>query len=269
MRAITVRIQGTACLVDRRSSSADPFQKRVILPFDDVYDPSKPEQRHIPYVEFPDTPIKSGKSNLSDTYKRTGSKGLLDYRRYELSNHVISIENVHDGTALTVMQSYSDHVPQMKNKVLPGLDDRPRDECFDAAPDGAIMTGFFDISHGILKAGTYFEFVTRFVRKSGQVTGYKVQTPVFVELLVPITSEDLVVTMTAGEVVVRVVMDSTADLITIGNQPEKDILGTGSGEDVAHHFLMYYNLADDPPSDPVLPVKEADPVNGCSNTNWP
>jgi hypothetical protein len=278
MRTITVRIAGTCCFVDAKDQAS--FKKRLILPFDNLS--AKPSERHIPYVEFPDANILecdggdlSPDQLLGPAYPhqaRLADGSLfplpLLYRRFELSEHVVDISKV-DSTAsdLTVFSSFDTHVPKMKN-VFSKLTYHPRDECFQDEPYLPLAAAFFDISKGILKAGTLYDFVTRFVTKT-EITA-KYQTPEFVELLLPITTPEVTLTFTKGNVIHTVLLDANTDNITIGNQPESDITGAGSGDDLQHHFNLYYNLAVDPrPDDPALPEKDLDPVASCTATNWP
>lgn len=270
MRTITIRIAGTCCFVDRDTSSRS-FLKRLVLPYDTLS--TGPTDRHIPYVEFADDDIKSaeGLGNAYPHYVQqpdgTFKPLPILYRRFELSGHVVAIQNTDMGSpVLNVLTSFDLRVPKMK-RVHDALDQHPRPECFAAAPSAGLISGFFDISKGILKAGTLYDFVTKFVRAHQTIV--RVQTPKFIELLLPITTPEVTLTITKATKTFTIVLKDTADTITIGNQPEADITGKGSGDDMTHHFNLYYNLATTKPADPTLPEVDADPVASCTGTNWP
>lgn len=258
MRDITVRFAGTCCLINH-----DTF-KRVVLPNDTLESGTK---RHIAYVEFPDDDIKVGKDFLTETY-RHGDTGQIDYRRFELVGHTVTIEDITSSTP-TSTGPYENHVPKM-SVVHPGLYPQPRSECFRTPPDPTLISGAINLTSGILTAGKLFEFVTEF--KNAQLgTTASLQTPEYVDLTVTIDTEDLTVAFNDGTGVVKVVVGPGADLITIGNQPRADIEQLGSGDDVAHHFQLYYKLGKPGTimPNPPLPEKVEDPVNSCTVTNWP
>jgi hypothetical protein len=264
MREITVRIVGTICFVD----GSGAFKKRLVIPVDTLYPRDKPQLKHIPYVEFPDR-IVSG-SGCSAVYQHPKNKGKIDYRRFELSNHVISIENVDTTDTFVVKQSFSDHVVKMKT-LAPALDPTPRKECFDATPDGKIIAGFFDISYGTLKAGELHEDVMSFDVLSGQPIDYRVRAAKFSELLIRVTLPLTVSFTSANLGTTKIVLTDDVDVITIGNQPVGDIEGEGSGESVREDFRLNYELCDpvNHPTDPPLPKQTAGATNACSVNTWP
>lgn len=267
MRQITIRIAGTACFVADDDSS---FERRLVLPLDKIGNVARTQDElHLPYVEFPAANITSG-TNLSAKYQHPMITGQIDYRRFSLAGHVITVENLKVDETFTVLQSFIDHVPAMR-VVEPNLDSRPRSEVFLDSPDPTLMAAFFDISTGTLKGGNLYEFITDFVRPTSEVTA-SVRTCEYVELIATITTPELVVTFTKPDApTVRIVLDEKADLITIGDQTEADISGTGSNDDITHHFKLYYNLADpvNYPTDPPVPLKRLDPFNACTVTTWP
>lgn len=258
MRDITVRFAGTCCFINH-----DTF-KRVVLPNDTL---ESGDKRHIAYVEFPDDDIKSGHDYLTEPYHH-GDTGQIDYRRFELVGHAITIEDISASTPNTT-GSYMNHVPKM-SVVHPGLYPQPRLECFHTPPDPLLIAGATELTSGTLTSGKLFEFVTEF--KNAQLgTTARVQTPEYVDLIVTIDTEDLTVTFNDGTTVAQVVVGPRTDLITIGNQPLADIKQLGSGDDVAHHFKLYYKLGKPGTimPDPPLPEKVQDPVNSCTVTQWP
>jgi hypothetical protein len=260
MRQITVRIIGTGCFVDVAAQ-----QKRLVLPFDNL---QAGDKKHIAYVEFADINIKTGVDRLQGPYKHT-TTGRISYHRFALVGHVVKIENIIAGSLRTT-PSFDMHVPKM-TVVHRGLYPRPRQECFGSVPNPQKMAAFLDIASGILMAGQLYEFITSFQLKDTTETA-QFQTPKYVDLLVPVEDGDITVTFSKPNVFDQVVLKGDTDLITIGNQPELDITGNGSGDDVKHDFNLYYNqLADDGTvgNDPPLPVKHEDPVNSCTVTNWP
>jgi hypothetical protein len=264
MRDITVRLAGTGCFVDGDFPN-DPFRKRLVLPKDNIF---PVPDNHIAFVEFPAANIISG-GGLGPRYQHRSGAGQIFYRRFLLDGHTVTIEQV-EPVDLSIVDSYNTHVPKM-TKVAPSLDDRPRDECFAPYPKPELIAAFFDVTHGLLKGGPLYEFVTQFRDSAGNST-VTIRTPEYVELVVPINSTTLAVRMQKeGATPVTIVLNADADHITIGNELEADISGNGSGDNTRDHFLLYYNLADpaNVPGDPPLPVKVTAPVNSCTHTNWP
>jgi hypothetical protein len=256
MPEITVRIAGTCCFVDTGTG------KRLVLPHDNL---ETGDKQHIGYVEFPDAHIVQGKEFLSADYNHE-STGQIRYRRFELTGHVITIANVSGGDVV-VKDSFKTHVPSM-TKINPNLYPRPRSECFDSPPPPALICGVFDITSGILLSGPLYEFIT--VYENSQKEFDRRQTPKDVSLILPVT-DVLSVTFSDSGTPRTIVLDNMTDLITIGNQPIDDILGLGSGDDITHHFRLYYNMATPGTvgNDPALPRKLLDPVNSCTVTGWP
>ena len=267
MRDITVRVAGTCCFVDGSGQLSVP--KRLVLPHDTLPN-DDPTKRHIGYVEFPDDHITRGREFLSNIYQHHGyaeqriSSGQINYRRFTLLGHRITIENVASGD-LDVKDSFTQHVPSM-TVVDTDLYAMPREECFRATPPVNLLCGFWDIPSGTLLAGPLYEFITVYESAAKGVT-LRIQTPHYVDVVVPISTQSLTVTIGGRQIV----LDEDADLITIGNQPEDDITGTGSGDDITHHFQLYYNLAipGNVEPNPPLPRKVHDPVNSCTPTGWP
>ncbi|MEK6371419.1 MAG: hypothetical protein AABO58_01865 [Acidobacteriota bacterium] len=258
MRDITVRFAGTCCFINSGTF------KRVVLPNDTL---ESGEKRHIAYVEFPDEYIRSGHEFLTEPYKH-GDTGQVDYRRFDLVGHTITIENL-SSSSPAALGSYTNHVPKM-SAVHPGLYPQPRPECFVTPPNPILISGAINLTSGILTAGQLYEFITVFENEELGETA-RVQTPQYVDLTVPIDSNDLTVKFDDGTHAVQVVVEPGADLITIGNQPLADIQQLGSGDDVAHHFKLYYKLGKPGTvmPNPPLPRKLLDPVNSCTVTQWP
>ena len=264
MRNITLRILGTICLVDPRR--ADSFKKRLVIPLDTTF--TKPEDRHIPYVEFLKNDIVSG-SNLSAVYvRKPRSQQSVEYRRFELSGEVLEIPRVVTDPFI-VWDSYDKHIPRM-TEVAKQLDPTPRTECYDAAPDSSKFGGFLDISHGTLKAGPLDELRTEFEIQSGTIV-HTIHSARFSELIFRVEPLIQVIFRKDGQAITIELNETSTDVITIGNQPLQMIENSDGSEDVRHHFALYYELADpaNKPTDTPLPKKAAAIVNGCANTNWP
>lgn len=264
MRDLTLRILGTVCLVDPFDET-QPFKKRLIIPLDTTF--TKPEDKHIPYVEFLQNDIKSG-SNLSAIYvRKPKTQYSVEYRRFELAGHIVEIERVIPDP-WRVWESYDKHIPKMTN-VATQLDRTPRSACFTSPPDPALFGGFLDVSHGTLKAGPLDELVTVFETLTNPNV-YTIHSSRFSELLFRV-DPPIRVNFRKGMQTVTIELDPvTTDIITIGNQPIQ-MIEANEGEDVRHHFELYYDLADplNKPQDPPLPKEFAAIVNGCANTNWP
>jgi hypothetical protein len=281
-RSLKIQIAGTCCFVDR-ATSANPFIKRLVLPFDNIGGSSA--DTHIAFIEVPDAHIQPGSdtSFLSKPYPHKerapsslSSTGTVDlpimYRRFVLSGHTIEIDNIDTRGALTWSSAFVNHVPKMTT-ITPELFPYPRAEVFDAAPQTGLISAFFDISYGALDVGPLYQFITHFKRLQTGVETSKYQTPQSVTLLLQLLiPPDMPLTIRAkkGTVKYEIKLDDTADVITIGNELEADIVGPGSGDDVTHHFGLYYNLATQPPPPyRAVPVKTAEPINSCTVTGWP
>jgi hypothetical protein len=262
---LTIRFAGTCCFIDGDKS------KRVVLPNDTLQSDSTQSeiQRHIGYVEFRAEDIDPDQQSdgLSAPYKHDHSE--VEYRRFDLTGHEITIESVvpsDDG--LIVANSYKRYVSKM-SKVHPGLYSPPRRECFDSPPDPLLICGAINITDGVLSAGKLYPFITQF--KNSTTTTLTLQTSEYVDVNLPIESGEIIITFTDRNGSSQVFLLPKAGLITIGNQPLDDILEKGSGDDVTHHFKLYYGLAKPGTvmQDPPLPQKTRDPVNSCTVTGWP
>jgi hypothetical protein len=266
-RTLSVRIAGTCCFVDR-ATPANPFVKRLVLPFDDIG--SGPLDTHIPFIEVPDAHIVPGSdvSFLSGPY----SHKEKIYDDNVLSGHTVSIPYIDTSVALMASSAFANHVPKM-TAVTPELFPYPRAEVFASAPQAGLIAGFFDISYGVLDVGPLYEFITHFRRIVTGAETVTYQTPESVQLLIPLlipSGTPLTIQVSKGASVLEIKLDDSADSITIGNEIEADILGLGSGDDVTHHFGLYYNLASPPPPpDRAVPAKTAEPINSCTVTTWP
>ena len=263
MREITLRIAGTACLVDKRDER-DNFVKRIVLPADRNPDMTK---RHIPYVEFLKRDVEKG-SNLIGPY--THGSGEIEYLRFELVQHVVELSTLAGQPELTVAHSYAEHVAKMTD-VAKSLNRAPRNECFAKEPVRDLIAGFMDLHRGTLRAGLLQEFKTEFVTKNAPNDPvHEIHGAAWSELLIEVESP-ISVTFTNPLGAITVKLFETTDLITIGNFPISEILTPGMGDDVPEHFLLYYNLAEDynKPQDPPLPRQHAGIDNACTNTNWP
>ena len=270
MPFLTVRIVGICCLLDPREK--DSFKKRIVLPTDHGMKPGG--SPHIPYVEFESKDVASS-ANLSPEYNHV--RGDVLYRRFTFKGSRrrkdawrIGIDPIDTTAGFTVIKSFASHVPAM-TEVCSVLNPHPRAKCFHAAPPRHLVSAFFDISHGTLLAGPLDEHRTRFVPSDYTTLG-PIRLPHSVELLLPVRSSTPVVTFTHGRRTIRVRLKKGADQITLGNQLEADISGTGT-VDYRHHFMLYYSLADrgTVPKHPPLPDSGHyfSLVNACSPTNWP
>jgi hypothetical protein len=290
-RTLTIRIAGICCFVSKAVEN-DPFVKRLVLPYDDIG--SGPLETHIPFIEVRDDQMSSDadKSFMSDPYTHQEYAKHYDdvhphhdqyvvdgttpeefyYRRFVLSGHTITIPYVDTSGTLTLSSAFSNHVPGMKT-VTPNLFPYPRPEIFATTPQPGLISAFFDISYGTLDIGSLYEFTTLFVTKQTGTKTAEYQTPEFVTLLLPLllpAGVPVTIQVKKGASLHEIILDDTADTITIGNEIEIDMLGLESGDDITNHFELYYNLASPPPPpDRAEPLKLLEPINSCTVTTWP
>jgi hypothetical protein len=260
MKTLKVRVVGICCFVNINNGAPS---KRIILPYDDMGH----TETHIPFFEVPMLDVASW-SGLGPVEAYTHWNGSVQYLRWELNGHRITIDSL-DTTAPALWQTYSyeRHVPSMK-AVCPELRSYPGPECFEDSPPPDLIAGYFDISKGSVDAGPLEEFYTAFDPVRNWPEGRGTQS---VDLNIPVQDGGVVISIDAFDTSsahdAQIVLKPEAETVRIGNLVPDDLTGSGSG-DSHEHFMLYYNLASDLPSEMPLPVKSLAPVNACSPTRW-
>jgi hypothetical protein len=270
MPTLRISIYGIACLVDARKNASgqriDPFEKRVLLPTDTIFDDSNPP--HVPFVEIAELDLFNQPGTipgLSDRYTRNN----IAYRRFELYGQRLYVENVDTTQGWSVSSSLYDYRIIKMKEVLPWLDDRPRDECFDVDPSPELISGYFDISYGHLSIGNLDSMYTSFTKNtSWKRRRLAVASTLEIEVtgtLPMLRIEDVNQNQGTGTLV-RLNSDTAG--ISIGNLP-KDNLEGRERDNFTHDFWIFYKLARQEPVDPPLPTRPGGLQISCSNTNWP
>lgn len=270
MQTLRIEIFGIACFADQRIDGQgqiiDPFQKRVLLPTDNLtfVDGEPP---HIPYVEIAELDLVNQPGTipgLSDRYVRDS----VAYRRFELTEHRIVLEDVDPGQGWDVADAYNYRVVKMK-EVLPTLDDHPNDKCFYASPPSNLIAGYFDISYGRLNIGDIDSADTAFTNSSWPKRRLAVSSLLEINVTGAYPAFRIHNVNQNPSVGTLVRLKTTNAGISIGNLPEDILLG-GSRDHFTRDFKMFYALAKTPVGpNPPLPTRPAALQLACSNTNWP
>ena len=269
---LEVRIQGICCYADPRRES-DPYQKRLLLPYDDRIDP---EKRHIAFVEICEDDLDHWTGALTPIgpYDHYGVP-TPKYYRWELTGHRIRFANADTTTSkrLDVSASYGTHVPGMRYAVEPRVTYHPKDECFSDAPSKVLVTAYADLNCGLLTIGDLERKRTKFVKANGTpTTTWKERTPKWTVLNIPTKDAIAVIQlMPYGGGQPTTIWVKAGGSLLIGNERETDIIEEHKPlENPVENYLLYYYLSGaQPPYDPGLPATEGVPINACSNNNWP
>lgn len=280
MPTLRISVFGIACFADGRiddqGTPIDNFQKRILLPTDRIFNDHFPP--HIPYVEIAELDFFNQPGTipgLSDPYVRDH----VMYRRFELTEHRISLQNVDTSQGWTVSDAYRYRVVQMR-QILPTLDPHPKEECFYDRPPSDLISGHFDVSHGDLDIGDVDELYTSF-EQDGEPIDWEPRRLAIASVLrikvtglYPMFRVESVHQEPGTGPLVRLKANNTG--ISMGNLTLRSLAPQGlennetnEEEDFTHGFRMFYLLAADEPTNPPLPVRTAGLQIACSNTNWP
>jgi hypothetical protein len=264
---VDVTFQGMCCFAQAKQES-DPYQKRVLLPYDDRVDP---DMKHIAFIEIVAEGNQYDGAPPTATEPHYGA-GYL-FNRWHLYGHRIVFSNADTSTPLRTTWSYEEHVAGMYDDVYPtGLRYHPKDDCFIPFPPPDLVAGYVDLSCGILTAGPLEAKKTRYTFKDGSPSSpwYR-REPEFVTLLVPLLSEGAEIEIYSEAGLWTTIHVKRGTSVRIGNMRAIDIFGDPNASEVPReHFKLFYNLsADDVGDDPPLPSLSGVPVNSCSVHGWP
>jgi hypothetical protein len=111
---VDVTFQGICCFAQAKREG-DPYQKRVLLPYDDRVDPG---MKHIAFIE-----VASGYNHYvgaapTASEPHYGAGYLFD--RWHLYGHRIVFSNADTSSPLLTTSSYEEHVAGMYDDVYPG-----------------------------------------------------------------------------------------------------------------------------------------------------
>jgi len=263
--SVDVVFDGICCFADSRSTT-DPYQKRVLFPYDDRRDPN---MRHFAFVEIRKDDVSSSTGPAPKKYTRPNSP--VEYWRWELQGHRVHFANAANTSPLTVTPAFNAHVPGM-TAVEPAFKPgqyHPRQECFETTPPTTILDGYLDLASGELGIVDPDTVKTKFVRQGGAVT-LEIFGCRYTTLRLPLATADaqLVLIPYAGGATFEISVKA-GGIIRIGSMREGDLIPDNTVEDPQAHFALYYNLAATKPLNPPLPVRVSVPVNFCSQTTWP
>jgi hypothetical protein len=262
VNTIDVFFKGMCCFLDARRES-DPYQKRVVLPYDDRVDP---KVRHKAFIEVASDQISSyGVTPTVTTGHENGTP--LDFFRWELHSARVSFENADNTAPLTVQNSYVTSVPGMKTGVYDALPYHPSLECFTDPPSRTRVSAYVDLDCGTLSAGPLEPFATQFTSATAPTGNFIGRTPKWVVLNLPLTQSTARIRIGDGADDWIAIKPGGSALI--GNEREYDIIEHPDLDEPAETFFLYYELDDGPLIDPPLPTEVSVPLNGCSVTNWP
>ncbi|MFL6247255.1 MAG: hypothetical protein ACJ74H_14585 [Thermoanaerobaculia bacterium] len=253
MSTITVQFEGICCHIAPPLGSPATAKRRAVLP--DVHE-------HIPYLEVyaNDVDVAANPDfSFSDKYPR----GEAYYRRVELHDVKVELLDV-TTTTFETLSSFFQRVPSL-TAVEPRFTQMRSALLQPTVPAGQIAA-YFDINVGVLSSGPPEHFRTVFepprnwpVRHLGQW--------VSLDLEVSVSAPRVRVTDLGAAGTVRVlVLKDGADLITIGNQTEDDLLGNPS---TVGHFAHYYDLSPVALPNAPIPSKSQGLGVGCADTHWP
>lgn len=257
-------------------------------------------EHHIPYVEFYAEDVDSISSGLKLLrYTRPGFDGT--FARVDLPENPrviteIRLKNVEQGY-VREERNYSRDVPHFGEilqkfgrkdlRVAPGLLARQGKDV-----DASRATAFFDMPNGFLVAGEPEAIITRF---KPEVEFKARRLARWADLYATIPAGPVVLQLEthpggeseAGEIRFK----ETLRMLTIGNEPERLILGLigssidehagsphGSARARDHeapkvqptgHFIMYYDIFETPPRVMPVPIPTQITGAGCPNNNEP
>lgn len=235
-------------------------------------------EHHIPYIEFYADDVASSSPSLKLVqYSRLGVEGR--FARIDLENGTqIQLKGIDPGD-VDEQPNYQTDVPHMSEILKKAVAARPG--IVDVSPqllgDGKdaararTVAAFFDMPAGILLAGEPEGMITRF----GDDVGFEARRfAKWTELYVPYKTPQIVVQLTAAGETREITFKNTLRMLTIGNEPERVILGlkVGGGPKGGDHFGLYYDLLDDQqnlPDPRPLPIPTMLEGAGCPNNAYP
>ena len=255
-------------------------------------------EHHVPYIECLTDDILALSPELRMLqYSRPGTDGRFGRIDLPDRSDTMTIIRINDVPAGNVTEdlSYEENVPHFKNILNDPNDATPADSLTKAlsSVDRKFATAVFDMPEGTLMAGEPEAMKTRFdsgpaapeetARRFARWSDLYVQVPkgeVTIELEQRPSGEKHTITFA-----------DTLRMITIGNEPERLILGLIGGadshEDHDHptgngngtnghgpiqptgHFVLYYDVLKNRPDEMPLPVPSQLEGTGCPNNNIP
>lgn len=262
---LDVLILGISCIANPQTGG--PLPKRVLFPTDNLWYPSHPPHVAFLEVEEEDLLYDPGTiGGLSERYTRFGRY----YRRFELSSHKITIDNIDTTQGFYEKSVYRDHVPKMKN-VQPDLSTYPKADCYLEKPPADLIAGYFDIAYGILgvrRVASYLSYFSPPPPPNTLPNGYFAISP---QLRVKINDEAPTIRVTNLDTgyVSKLILKPTATEISIGNLTAPTLAGYTKEDDPPHDSKLFYNLAVTPVDPMPVPSKPQGIETACIPVGWP
>jgi hypothetical protein len=295
---LLIRFRGICAHLDLKSDTArGTKRKRTLLVRH--HNGNNNIEHHVPYVECLADDISELTSGLRMLqYSRPGTDGR--FGRIDLPDRPDSMTIIRINGALagdvTEDLSYKENVPHFSQILNNKKDAAPAASLMNTAPpvDAKFATAVFDMPEGTLVAGEPEATKTRF--DSGPAAATERRFSRWSDLYVqkipngPVTME--LEQQPSGDKQ-TITFAGTVRMITIGNEPERLILGLIGGAD-AHadhghapgngngngtnshgpfqptgHFILYYDILKNRPDETPLPIPSQLEGTGCPNNNYP
>jgi len=291
-----IRFRGIVTNLDLPNGTRPKGMKRALLLRHD--DPDTPIEHHISYIECLADDLESAPGLKILKYSRPGTDGM--FARIDLPNDPgvmteIRLKGVKPGPVVEEANYRNDvtHFEQiLKNydqlKIEPSLLGESA-----ADVDASRTVAVFDMPKGRLMAGEPEAFLTRFDPKL--VTFTPRRLPRWVDLLTTVNrpNVELELVQQPGGEPQSIKFRETLRMITIGNEPERLILGViggngghgaaghshgkGNGKGNGNggrtqpsgHFVIHYNVFDPVPKDKPVPIPTQLEGGGCGSNNVP
>jgi hypothetical protein len=242
-------------------------------------------EHHTPHVEFYADDVVSFSPDLNViSYSRPGVDGRL--ARVDLEDGtIIRIKGATPGV-VEEEPSYVRDVPRFSEilKVQPPINQKIAATLLGdiSAVDSSRVVAVFDMPAGRLVAGEPEHQLTRFAK----IVPFDSRPLArWADLHATVPSDRVVLELESkGGVVRGIQFKERLRMLTIGNEPERLILGVISGSDhAAHghtesvppqpsgHFVLYYDLLEVPPekNQRFVPIPSQLGGTGCPNNNYP
>lgn len=255
---------------------------------------------HVPYIEcLADDIVALSPGLRMLQYSRPGTDGRfgrIDLLDQPDSMTIIRINKAPAGD-VTEDLSYEENTPHF-SKILKNRSNAKPVDALRSTPLPAdvkkFATAVFDMPEGTLVAGEPEAMTTRFDSGPAKATERRFSrwSDLYVQKLpkgkVTVELEQRSNGETSGEKQ-TITFKETVRMITIGNEPERLIVGliggstghdhatgNGHGNGNGHgpiqptgHFILYYDILKNPPSETPMPVPSQLEGTGCPNNNFP
>jgi hypothetical protein len=244
-------------------------------------------EHHIPYIEFYADDVAQFSPGLRVfQYSKPGVDGT--FARVDLE----------DGTEIRIAGKKPGYVEQESNyeRDIPHMKDIVRDEKSRRAARGLLVAeandvdreraaAVFDMPEGRLMAGEPEAMITRFDERVGfEPRRLARWADLQVEITPPLVLELIPLGASGPKREIR--FKETLRMITIGNEPERLILGVMATGESSHsdghdhaqngtpvqptgHFILYYDLLENAPVSKPVPIPTLLTGAGCPNNNIP